>query len=279
MPSPFPGMDPFLEDPEEFGDLHDSLIFTIRARLQAQLPAGYFARMARRTWVESGGVTVTSGKPDVGVETELLRTDDPRRNGRPAAAVAEPRTRYVVRASGPFELELKENFLEVFQTTRAGTRRLVTSLEVLSPTNKKPGHACQAQFLRKQRELRARGVALVEIDLLRGGRHSTAVPLDRLREVAEPFDYHLCVTLPGRTDRYFVEPFTLRDPLPAVDVPVDDGLVTVDLQAAFAEAYAVGAFAESLVYDPDRVPPPALTEAQRAFVRGRLDQWHADRDA
>ena len=277
MPSPFPGMDPFLEDPEEFGDLHDSLIFTIRVRLQAALPGGYFARMVRRTWAESGGVTVASGKSDVGVETELLRTDDPKRNGRPAAAVAEPRTRYVVRTTGAFELELKENYLEIFRTTRLG-RRLVTSLEVLSPTNKRPGDGCQAQFLRKQRELRARGVALVEIDLLRGGRHSTAVPADRLREIAEPFDYHLCVTLPARTDQHYVEPFSLSDPLPSVDVPVDDRLVAVDLQAAFAEAHAAGAYERSLDYDPDRVPPPALTDDQRAFVRERLARWRHDSD-
>ena len=41
MPSPFPGMDPFLEHPEVFPDLHDSLGATLRESLNARLPEPY----------------------------------------------------------------------------------------------------------------------------------------------------------------------------------------------------------------------------------------------
>jgi Protein of unknown function (DUF4058) len=38
MPSPFPGMDPFLENPGIFSDFHDSFITYLRENLQANLP-------------------------------------------------------------------------------------------------------------------------------------------------------------------------------------------------------------------------------------------------
>ncbi len=38
MPSPFPGMDPYLESPDWFPDLHDGLIFCLKESLQNLLP-------------------------------------------------------------------------------------------------------------------------------------------------------------------------------------------------------------------------------------------------
>src|SRR5688572_17176861 len=52
MPSPFPGMDPWLEHPAVFPDLHDSLIIYTRDALNSRLPAPYFANTATRVWVE-----------------------------------------------------------------------------------------------------------------------------------------------------------------------------------------------------------------------------------
>src|SRR5437762_1799197 len=52
MPSPFPGMDPFLEHPEIFPDLHDSWNTYLREFIQAQLPPPYYALIGRRVWVE-----------------------------------------------------------------------------------------------------------------------------------------------------------------------------------------------------------------------------------
>src|SRR5438132_13308404 len=53
MPSPFPGMDPFLEHPKYFPGLHSSLIFVIYERLQRTLPVPYFAVLNERLWVET----------------------------------------------------------------------------------------------------------------------------------------------------------------------------------------------------------------------------------
>ena len=52
MPSPFPGMDPYLEDPEIFPDFHDSFITHVRERIQERLPPPYIAALGRRAWIE-----------------------------------------------------------------------------------------------------------------------------------------------------------------------------------------------------------------------------------
>jgi Protein of unknown function (DUF4058) len=52
MPSPFPGMDPYLEDPEIFPDFHDRFITYVRENLQESLPVPYFAAIGRRLWIE-----------------------------------------------------------------------------------------------------------------------------------------------------------------------------------------------------------------------------------
>src|SRR5437868_140297 len=52
MPSPFPGMDPWLESPTVFPDLHDRLIFVLSEVLNARLPKPYFAAIASRLVIE-----------------------------------------------------------------------------------------------------------------------------------------------------------------------------------------------------------------------------------
>ena len=41
MPSPFPGMDPYLQSPDWFPDLHGSLIIFMKGTLQRCLPGGW----------------------------------------------------------------------------------------------------------------------------------------------------------------------------------------------------------------------------------------------
>ena len=64
MPSPFPGMDPYLEAPGIFPDFPDSLITYLREGLQAKLPAPYFAALGWREWIEFAGRSI---EPDLRV--------------------------------------------------------------------------------------------------------------------------------------------------------------------------------------------------------------------
>src|SRR5205807_9431628 len=86
MPSLLPGMDPFLEDPAVFPDLHDSLIFCLRESLNAQLPDPYYAGIASRVWVQAG-------QRRIGPDVKVLRPEQTATGGLPATggglAVAE----------------------------------------------------------------------------------------------------------------------------------------------------------------------------------------------
>src|SRR4051812_43021183 len=97
MPSPFPGMDPFLEHAGIFPDLHDSLIVYLSESIQKWLPEPYYASIGRRLWVESVQRSIGHLSND----------------------------------------EQRETFVGIYRLQEGGDR-LVTRIEVLSPTNKTP---------------------------------------------------------------------------------------------------------------------------------------------
>ena len=107
------------------------------------------------------------------------------------------------------EEERTEPYLEIY-ARREGEDRLVTSIEVLSLTNKTLGSEGRQKYLEKQQEILSGQVNLVEIDLLRGGAHSSAVPLWLAREKAGPFDYHVSVRRFDRPGEFLVYPIPLH---------------------------------------------------------------------
>src|SRR5262245_35339162 len=76
MASPFPGMDPFLEDPKIFPNLHQGLIFCLGENLQGRLPEPYYAATGQREWLEIGRRYV---EPDV--QLHRPNGDAPPRSG------------------------------------------------------------------------------------------------------------------------------------------------------------------------------------------------------
>ena len=103
--------------------------------------------------------------------------------------------------------EIVEPLVEIY-VGRGEDRQLVTSIELLSPANKAAGEQGRELYLRKQREILQSKVHLVEIDLLRGGQHTTAVPWDRLRRAIPAFDYHACIHHFDNIEDYKPEPET-----------------------------------------------------------------------
>lgn len=265
MPSPFPGMDPFLEHPSLFPGLHDRFIAYLGEALQGCLPAPYFADINERLWVD------TSDRP-IGPDVDVLRGEGPGQ-GHPtekdasaemAAGAAQP-----ILITVPLE-ERRETFLEIRTLLDQG-ERLVTTIEVLSLTNKTPGPKGRTLYLRKQREILDSDSHLVEIDLLREGTHTTAVPENRLRQMAPAFDYHVCVHSFDQPETFAVYTIRLTDRLPSVAVPLlpRDGAVTIDLQAVLDRCYDAGPYRRRVRHDPSRIVP-ALSEDQLEWVIQRL---------
>jgi hypothetical protein len=250
-------MDPFLEDPAIFPDLHDSLITELRNAINAQLPPPYYASSASRVWVEPSRRHV---EPDVNV----LRPERP--GGEPgapppvASAVARPPV--VVRI--PRE-EFRQTYLDVY--AKPGNERLVTTIELLSLTNKTTGSDGRSLYLQKQREVLGSKVNLVEIDLLRGGQHTTAVRLDDVLAKAGPFDYHVCVRAFEEPDDFVIYPVSVGERLPLVAVPLlpGDAPVSVDLQALLDRCYDTGLYQRRVPYG-ERTPLPPLRPEQASWV-------------
>jgi Protein of unknown function (DUF4058) len=51
MPSPFPGMDPYLETPDLWPDVHHELMSQIRAALNPRIKPHYVARVELRVYI------------------------------------------------------------------------------------------------------------------------------------------------------------------------------------------------------------------------------------
>jgi hypothetical protein len=264
-------MDPYLEHPAIFPDLHDRLITYLSESLQGGLPAPYFAAIGDRVWVE---ISERETGPDVKV---LRGRDEPPLEGSRGggtAVAADVRSQPVV-VTVPQD-ERREPYLEI----RSGIEgeRLVTTIEVLSLSNKTPGAHGRDLYLRKQKEVLGSKVHLVEIDLLRAGEHSTAVPLKRALLKTGRFDYHVCIHHFDNLEDYFVYPILLRQKLPEIAIPLlpGDAPVTVDLQAVFDRTYDTGPYRRRVRYG-EVEPEPQLLAGEQEWAKGLISSGQRGR--
>lgn len=254
-------MDPYLEHPAIFPDLHDRLITNLSESLQSGLPDPYFATIGDRVWVEIS-------EREIGPDVKVLRGREERgfemsrEGGTPAGTAL--RTEPVV-VTVPQD-ERREPFLEIY--SRMEGERLVTIIEVLSLTNKTPGAHGRDLYLRKQKEVLGSRTHLVEIDLLRAGEHVTAVPLTWALPKTGRFDYHVCIHRFDHLEDYFVYPILLRQKLPEIAIPLlpGDAPVTVDLQAVFDRSYDTGPYRRRVRYG-EAEPEPPINAQDREWAK------------
>jgi hypothetical protein len=254
--NPFSGMNPYLEDPALWGDVHHTLISAIRRQLNRALPSGYIALIQERVYIE----TESARKhylPDVAVS-----------KARRGGAASESPSSATAIADVPVHIELlvepiREPFIEIY-SLRDAHRQLACVVEVLSPTNKTPNSEGRRLYLRKQRDLLGSTVHLVEIDLLHEGAHTVFPPLEALRRVRPAWDYLICRHRAGwggvEADVWFID---LPQPLPRVQVPLlaPDPDVEVNLQAALEDAYEEGQYHQVIDYNAD-CPAPLPPDAR-----------------
>ena len=265
MPSPFPGMDPFLEDPAIFPDLHDRFITYLSEVLNAVLPPPYFTGIASRVRIESSRRI----GPDVNV-LHPTQLNGGAKVGSSGGGVAVAEAVGAEPVVVPFEQEeLRETFLEIH--AEPGGERLVTTIEVLSRSNKTPGDHGRAPYLQKQDEILRSRVHLVEIDLLRSGVHTTVVPLGAAVRMAGSFDYHVCVHRWDQPKVCFVYPIQLQGRLPLVAVPLlpEHPPVVVDLKAVLDRSYDSGRYGQRARYR-NEAPPPPLHRNQTLWMEQTL---------
>jgi hypothetical protein len=258
MKSPFPGMDPFIEGQGLWGDFHDNFIIEIQRAIQRQLPINYVARVSDRTYVDSTDpeldiVRQTFFGPDV--EIQRLAKSSGVRPAAEGLAVADPPT---VRMQALPEFEHREIFLDIYKLDP--DQQLVTSIELLSPGNKRRG-SVGWQLYERKRNLFINGQAnLVEIDLLRyGRRHSMAAPWPDSPYAVTVFRKQLAPACD-------VWAAHMTWPLPRIAVPLDppDRDVVVALQPIVETIYELSRYAVQIRYDRPIDPPLGPEEAQYA---------------
>ncbi len=252
-PSPFPGMDPYLEASWE--DVHGNLITYLRDAILPLLPPGLFARREQRVYVDAGGQEARVRNPDVRV-VEL--------SGRPGPAPPVGGGARVAARPVPLEFATEPVVEGYVQIMDAKGGRIVTAVEIVSPADKVQGAGRRA-YLRKREEFVRSETNLVEIDLVRAGDWVTL--LDEYL-VPEPFHttYRVSVRRPTPDSKGELYPVGLGERLPVIPIPLRPGEpdALVDLQPLLDRVYLNGGYGDEIDYARPCDPPLDGREADRA---------------
>ncbi|MCS7187216.1 MAG: DUF4058 family protein, partial [Armatimonadota bacterium] len=236
MPSPFPGMDPFLEGSPMWSDFHGDFLYAVREALVPKVRPKYIVLAQVQVVVmQEPSEKIGTIVPDVVVvegESPLL----PEHKSEIAVAVTAPAT---VRLA--FTQKQEQVYLEIRERE---TRKLVTVIELLSPSNKRFGSPAWGDYLKKRDSIFASDVHLVELDLLRGG---TRMPMG---DPLPSGDYYAIISRSYRRPYCEVYAWTLRDRMPTIPIPLlrGDPDVDLDLQRVFNTVYERAGYDYSLDY-------------------------------
>jgi hypothetical protein len=248
MEPPFPGMDPYLETPTMWPDVHNSLIYAIREQIQRQLSPRYKAVITPYVSLEHLAIV-----PDVAV---LDR-------GEPGAAMSGS-------TIAPAPLTLTAAMAVPTRLTRLEVRVIedetrVTVIELLSPANKRSGAEGADAYEQKRQEVFRSEAHLLELDLLRGGQRPRLLqPLP-----ADPY----FIFLSRANNRPYIEvwPLSFRNPIDLIPVPLHypEPDVPLDLNACLRQIYTSARYNLQIDYRQPP-PPPDLTEDDAAWLDAHL---------
>jgi hypothetical protein len=270
MLSPFPGMDPYIEACSLWEDFHDKLVGEIERALAESLPNRYAVRLGERSYVvlsssDDDPERTTEeqeyrSKADVAVS---LRRDQPPAS-QPASATAtiEAEIETPINMRALVETEYREIFAEIIELHPE--RRLITTIEVLSPANKRRRTAGWFQYTRKRQAHLEGNANLVEIDLLRGGER---LPMED-EWPASP--YYLLMSRRKQAPMCTVWPVHFVRPLPVIPVPLapPDPDASLAIQPMIEAIYKRSRYEQDIDYRQPCRPP--LGPAEAAWFEARL---------
>lgn len=223
MGSPFPGMDPFLEDVHLWPAFQHQLVASLYQILLPGLIDRYRARVSQRGYV-----------------------------------LEQPLFTSVIR---------EEHVEEVIEIRQRTDGRLITLIDIASPTNKTTQRG-RAAYWEQRKDARSHGANVVEIDLVLQGKPLLDLSRDGLPEC----DYATTITRNTQPERYEIYTTTLRKRLPRFKIPLaaDDRDTVLDLQLTFNRAFEQGNFASRIDYKKDPAVP--LTDDDRRWLHELLTQ-------
>jgi hypothetical protein len=251
MPSPFPGMNPYLEHPSLWSGIHHRLITAIANDLAPQIRPKYIVAVEERVYQISGEESLLVGVPDVSVQRIQKATNTIDFSVAVVAATAQP-----IEATIPLPEILTEGYLEIRSIE---TGEVVVTIEILSPKNKLSAVG-RLQYETKRQSVFSSSTHLVEIDLLRQGK-----PMPILSPKVES-NYRILVSRSNTRPKAEFYAFNLPDRIPQFPLPLrsEDTEPVVDLQRLVHEIYDQGGY--DLRLDYSRLPSPNLSETDAAWV-------------
>lgn len=256
MPTPFPGMDPYLERPGLWNQVHADLIVSIRWFLIPLLRPRYHVAIEQMTYLS----LLPSAERIVGIPDALVVSSKERELITATTAVAAGSGNLVV-AELPLPEEVKHRYLEVRDVT---TSEVVTVIEILSPSNK-IGREGREKYEQKRLKTLGSLTNLVEIDLLRAGQ-----PLP-MKAPAQS-DYRIVVSRSQQRPWADVYLFGVREVVPEVPVPLrpNETEPVLPLNRILHDLYEQSGY--DLVIDYQQPPDPPLSNEDTEWARTLLSQ-------
>jgi hypothetical protein len=240
MPTPFPGMDPYLERPDLWPDVHNSLITALRNELAPLLRPSYYVSIKERIYLAGPKEWLLSGRSDVAVVGEPPPVYE---------AVTDIGTTpgNTIAVELPLPDHVRETYLEVRATD---TGKVVTAIEILPPTNKRPGNG-RDLYERKRLILLGTLTHLVEIDLLRTGEPMA------MRGNGRQTHYRILISRSMQRPMADLLAFSLRQPIPTFRLPLQSGdeEPIVDLGRLLHKLYDRAGYDLRVDYRSEPVPP------------------------
>jgi hypothetical protein len=247
-------MNPWLEQDDVWHDFHESFVPAIRRALVVQLPPHYIVKLDEEVYIHdrSEETRTFGGRADV-----FVAEGSERQEAETATAVLEAPSYAMIPPAVDVE---RLSYIEIRDQK---SRELVAVIEVLSPANKKRSDD-RAQYLRKRQQLLRSDAHLIELDLLRGGER---LPLDDLADC----DYCVAVSRAEDRPRVGIWPIRVREPLPAIPVPLrtPDPDAWLDLKQILDGVYDEAGYARYIYAGK---PQPRLHPDDEAWARSFLPQ-------
>lgn len=250
MPSPFPGMNPYLERDIVWHDFHERFLILGAGVVGAQVRPNFLVRVDDHIYVQElpDGPRAAVGRADLGIKPKPSA-----QTARPTggAAVLEPPTRLRV----PHVDVMRESYLEIIDRR---SREVVTVIELLSPANKRRSSVDRAQYLAKRATVMSSRTNLVEIDLLRGGEPPPVEDRPDCR-------YSVLVSRADERPDVGFWPLALADRLPVIPIPLHSphSDARLDLQELLNRVYDEAAYEFDVYGGP---PQPQLTAEEAAWA-------------
>jgi hypothetical protein len=255
MPTPFPGMDPYLERRGLWEEVHTDLIARIRQFLTPLLRPKYRVAIEQRTYL----ALLPPEDQLVGIPDVLVAgggSGAPRPLAAPQALADAP-----LMVELPLPEEAVERYLEVREV---GTQDVITVIEILSPTNKL-GKKGRQTYEEKRLQVLGSRTNLVEIDLLRAGQ-PFAMHLPGVNGAPQR-DYRIVVSRRWQRPKAELYLFGVRDPIPTFPIPLQRGETEplLPLNQLLHELYDQSGY--DLAIDYRQPPHPPLAEADAQWAR------------